>query len=215
MIEDDAELAKLLVKFLERYNMSVINFTDPIRALDSFEINSYSLVILDLTLPTMDGLDVCKALRLKSNIPIIISSARSDTMDKVIGLELGADDYLPKPYEPIELVARVKAILRRESHQFINSSEFEIDKDRMSIKFHSKELNLTLAEYEILNLLLENRGSVVTREYIANNSDSINWNSSDRSIDVIVSRVRAKLNDDSKSPKYIKSIRGIGYKFIV
>ncbi len=214
MIEDDEEITLLLKKYLEQYGITIIGFTKPSSALNSLEIEKYDLIILDLSLPEMDGLDVCKKIRLKCNIPIIISSARSDLSDKVMGLELGADDYLPKPYEPRELVARVKSVLRRYASINSNSSEFSINHDKMQIFKNNEVLDLTQAEYEILKLFIEKKEMVISREFIANNVEAIKWDSSDRSIDVIISRIRHKLNDNPKSPKYIKSIRGIGYKFL-
>jgi two-component system OmpR family response regulator len=216
MIEDDEEITLLLTQFLKKYNMNVTSFSIPTAALNSLSIDNYDLMILDLSLPQMDGLEVCKKVRDVSDIPIIISTARGDLGDKVIGLELGADDYIPKPYEPRELVARINTILRRYKKSSIkdNSKEFEIDETKMIIYRDSNPLDLTLAEYEILKIFITKPQSAISREYIANNVDAIKWDSSDRSIDVIISRIRNKLQDDPKNPKYIKSIRGVGYKFI-
>ncbi len=214
MIEDDEEITLLLKQFLSSYGMNVTGFAKPSSALNSLEIDKYDLIILDLSLPEMDGLDVCKIIRKKYNTPIIISTARGDLSDKVMGLELGADDYLPKPYEPRELVARVKSVLRRYANINNSNSEFQINQEKMQILKNGEVLSLTQAEYEILKLFIEKREMVISREFIANNVEAINWDSSDRSIDVIVSRIRQKLDDDSKNPKYIKSIRGVGYKFL-
>jgi two-component system OmpR family response regulator len=148
-------------------------------------------------------------------IPIIISSARGDTSDKVVGLELGADDYIAKPYEPGELVARIQAVLRRyRKAQEERSEEFRVDRDKMLIYKGGEVLDLTVAEYEVLALLIENRSRVLSRDYILENTSSMHWDSIDRSVDVIISRIRKKLGDEPKSPKYIKSVRGIGYKFV-
>lgn len=216
MIEDDEEITLLLKQFLKKYNMNITSFTAPLSALNSLSIDKYDLMILDLSLPQLDGLEVCKKVREKSNIPIIISTARTDLSDKVIGLELGADDYIPKPYEPRELVARINTVLRRYKGTIIkdDNKEFIVDEEKMQIKKQGNLLELTLAEYEILKLFLEKSQIVISREFIANNVDAIKWDSTDRSIDVIISRIRSKLDDDPKKPKYIKSIRGVGYKFI-
>jgi two-component system OmpR family response regulator len=215
MVEDDEEITMLLTKYLKQYNMNITSFTTPSSALNSLNIDKYDLMILDLSLPELDGLDVCKKVRETSDIPIIISTARSDLSDKVIGLELGADDYIPKPYEPRELVARINTILRRyKGNTKDDNKEFVIDETKMQIIQNNSPLDLTLAEYEILKIFLEKPQNVVSREFIANNVDAIKWDSSDRSIDVIISRIRHKLGDEPKSPKYIKSIRGVGYKFI-
>lgn len=215
MIEDDEEITELLREYLSQYGMSVRGFAKPSLALNSLEIDSYDLIILDLSLPEMDGLELCRVIREKFDTPLIISSARGDLSDKVTGLELGADDYLPKPYEPRELVARIKSLLRRYKKSFIESqSDFRVDEDKMQIFKDDNLLELTLAEYEILKLLIEKRDLVISREFIANNVNSINWDSSDKSINVIISRVRQKIGDNPKNPKYIKSIRGVGYKFV-
>jgi two-component system OmpR family response regulator len=216
LIEDDQEIIEILTAYLKKYNMRVYGYINPLDALESLKIDSYDLVILDLSLPNMDGLDVCKIITEKYAIPIIISTARSDVSDRVVGLELGADDYLPKPYDSRELVARIQSVLRRsrDSITISSSSEFMIDEESMIIYKSSQPLSLTLAEYEILKLFLHKKQMVLSREYIANNVDSIQWQSSDKSIDVIVGRVRNKIGDKPKDSKYIKSIRGVGYKFI-
>jgi two-component system OmpR family response regulator len=215
LIEDDEEIIEILSSYLSKYSMKVYGFTDPLVALESLTIDSYDLVILDLSLPNMDGLEVCKILRQKYHMPIIISTARSDVSDRVIGLELGADDYLPKPYDSRELVARVQSVLRRSKESIQQTSgEFRVDETSMQIYKGSDILDLTLAEYEVLKLFLDKKQMVLSREYIANNVDSIKWDSSDKSIDVIIGRIRNKIDDKPKSPKYIKSIRGVGYKYI-
>ncbi len=211
MVEDDLEIAELLSRFLARYNMDVNSIPTPSNALNALKIDHYDLIILDLSLPEIDGLELCKMIRKSYDTPIIISTARGDLSDKVMGLELGADDYLPKPYEPRELVARIQTVLRRyktvESAQ--KESDFRIDEQRMQITQKGKLLELTLAEYEILRLFMQKSGIVVSRDFIANNVDAIGWESSDRSIDVIISRIRQKIGNDK-----IKTIRGVGYKFI-
>jgi len=211
MVEDDLEIAELLSRFLARYNMDVNSIPTPGNALNALKIDHYDLIILDLSLPEIDGLELCKMIRKEYDTPIIISTDRGDLSDKVMGLELGADDYLPKPYEPRELVARIQTVLRRyktvESAQ--KESDFRIDEQRMQITQKGELLELTLAEYEILRLFMQKSGMVISRDFIANNVDAIGWESSDRSIDVIISRIRQKIGNDK-----IKTIRGVGYKFI-
>lgn len=215
MIEDDPDITRLLTDYLVQYGFELTGFSDPKAALNSLEMDHYDLIILDLSLPHMDGLDVCRHIVAKYPIPIIISTARSSLGDKVIGLELGADDYLPKPYDPRELVARIHSVLRRQKGSTARQEgEFHVDSERMVILKNDTPLKLTQAEYEILKLMIEKRGFVISREFIANNVDVIRWESSDRSIDVIVSRIRQKIGDDSKNPRYIKAIRGAGYKFL-
>jgi len=215
MIEDDAELTQLLSDFLLKYNITVENYEDPYLGISALDIGKYDLLILDLSLPGMDGLDICKEVRKKSNIPIIISSARSDVDDKIVGLMLGADDYLPKPYEPKELHARIISVLRRYQKDFLEPKKKEIltlDKDAMIIKFKDKKLQLTKAEYEILSYLIEKKNCAISRIELINNSLSLDDEKESRSLDVIISRLRQKLGESSKEAKYIHSIRGIGYR---
>jgi two-component system OmpR family response regulator len=211
MIEDDLEITELLSRFLAQYNMHVNGIQTPSSALNALKIDHYDLIILDLSLPEIDGLELCKIIRKSYDTPIIISTARGDLSDKVMGLELGADDYLPKPYEPRELVARIQTVLRRYKtvESIHKDGDFSIDEDKMQIKKDDEILELTLAEYEILSLFIKKIGIVISRDFIANNVDAIGWESSDRSIDVIVSRIRQKIGSD-----YIKTIRGVGYKFV-
>lgn len=214
MIEDDLEITDLLSQFLEKYNMHINGAQTPSSALNMLKLNHYDLIILDLFLPEMDGLELCKIIRKSYDIPIIISTARGDLSDKVIGLELGADDYLPKPYEPRELVARIQTVIRRYKNAEIKHHEdFSVDDEKMQIKQKEKVLDLTLAEYEILRLFIQKTGVVISRDFIANNVDAIGWESNDRSIDVIISRIRHKIADGDKH-EHIKTIRGVGYKFV-
>jgi len=216
MIEDDEDITSLLTQNLERYNMNVTGFELPLDALHHLETNRYDLLILDLSLPQMDGMEVFKNVRAQSDMPVIISSARSDLNDKVNALELGADDYLPKPYDPRELVARIKTVLRRKKATSDEKSIglFSVDEAQMQISFKDSPLQLTPAEYSILLLMIQNTNKVVSREMIIDGADSISYDSSDRSIDVIISRLRHKIEVDTKKPEFIKSVRGIGYKLI-
>jgi two-component system, OmpR family, response regulator len=216
MVEDDTELAGLLTDFLANYSMEVSNYATPKAFLEGVKNHAFDLAIIDLTLPQMDGLEVCKSVRAISELPFIISSARSDISDKLIGLERGADDYLPKPYDPRELVARIQTILRRHKHPLFiaESSRLELDEKKMSVTLDGRALELTVAEFEILKLLITTKGSVLSRDYIAENVSVMRWESGERSIDVVISRIRKKLGDNPKTPEFIKSVKGAGYKFV-
>lgn len=220
MIEDDTELAEILTEYLEQFKIKITNVEEPYLGLSTLATGKFDLIILDLTLPGMDGLDVCHEIRERYDIPIIISSARHDIGDKVMALENGADDYMPKPYNPRELEARIKTILRRNQHSAISKSITEIssniflDEEKHEIVFKEEPLDLTPAEYGILSYIMKKEGGVVSREELIYNIDEINEESSNKSIDVIVGRIRHKLNETPKDPVHIKSIRGVGYKFV-
>ncbi len=222
MIEDDLELAEILSEYLEQFEIDTVTAEEPYIGLSHLNNDKFDLVILDLTLPGLDGLEVCKEIRKRHSIPIIISSARHDLTDKITALENGADDYLPKPYNPLELRARIMSLLRRHHQDFnINSekkqkkteSDLILYEDKMVITHMGKELNLTVAEFEILAYLMKKEGAVVSREELIYNVDAIGEETTNKSIDVIIGRIRNKLNENPKNPKYIHSIRGIGYKF--
>jgi len=217
MIEDDIEFAEILSEYLAQYNVKITNYDDPYLGL-SAGVKNYDLLILDLTLPGMDGLEVCKEVVAKYDIPIIISSARSDVSDKVIGLQIGADDYLPKPYDPKEMYARIQSLIRRYKKVTVaedgkSDSDFRLDEKRHQIFLEDKPLNLTPAEYEILEYMLKQHGFSISREQLVYNCNSLKDKGS-KSLDVIIGRLRSKIGDSSKDPKYIQSVRGIGYKLL-
>ncbi len=219
MIEDDAELAEILTEYLEQFDIKIKNVEDPYLGLPLLSVEKFDLIILDLTLPGIDGLDVCKEIRKESDIPIIISSARHDIMDKVTALENGADDYLPKPYNPRELEARIRTILRRKptitpKDEEKKEKEIVLDEKKQEISLKGEVLDLTAAEYGILSYLMKKEGGVVSREELIYNIEAISEESSNKSIDVIVGRIRHKLGESPKEPKHIKSVRGVGYKFV-
>lgn len=219
MVEDDLELAEVLTKYLKQFNIEVTNYEEPFLALSSLKQNRYDLIILDLTLPGMDGLDVCKTIVKNFDIPIIISSARSDITDKVTALQLGADDYLPKPYDPRELEVRIKTILRRFNQsstlQEVTNKIFVLDENKKEITKNGKYVKLTAGEYEVLSLLLRREGFIVSREDIFENSDLLNQDyENSGSLAVIINRIRHKIEDNPKETKYLHTIRGMGYKFI-
>lgn len=214
MVEDDPDITTLLVNYLKNYGIALNAVSTPSEGLALLESDTFDLIILDLTLPQMDGLELCKEIRLKTDIPILISSARSDINDKVIGLAYGADDYLPKPYEPRELIARIKSVLRRyHPAQEKKNKLFVLNETEQTICYNAFPLSLTRAEYEVLSLLILHSNQTVSREFLSNNSEAISWESSVRTIDVIISRLRQKIENDPKNPRFIHSIRGSGYRF--
>jgi two-component system OmpR family response regulator len=211
MIEDDPEFAELLSEYLSQFDIKVTNFEDPFLGL-SAGVKKYDLMILDLTLPGMDGLEVCEEVVRKYNMPVIISSARSDINDKVQSFELGAYDYLPKPYDPKEMYARIMSILKRlesgKDNNNISKSDFETKGD--TIYFKGNALQLTPAEFEVLTLLVKHQGMTQSREQIINTSGTMSIDSQGKSLDVIISKIRTKLGDN----KRIQAVRGVGYKLV-
>ena len=195
--------------------MEVIGAEDPYIGLSLLTQHKIDLIILDLTLPGMDGLEVIPKIREVSNTPIIISSARDDITDKVIGLERGADDYMPKPYDPRELVTRIKTILRRTTtieEKIEKQVElFVINPKAREIVFKGMPLELTAAEYDILRMLVQHKNGSVSREQLLYESEHIDDDSSIKNIDVIISRVRQKIAKIDSDNIYIKPIRGVGY----
>jgi len=216
LIEDDEQMADLLGRFLEEQQMHVSHVTRPSQAMTILEIEKFDLIILDLSLPEMDGLELCRKIREITDIYIIISTARSDLDDKLIGFENGADDYLPKPYSPKELLARIKSMLKRQGNLKVeeqNESRFKIYEERTQIFFDEEALQLTLAEYEILKLLMKRHAQTVSREEIANSIDSHRFDSGVESINILIGRIRKKL-DPNNYDTFIQTVRGIGYRFV-
>lgn len=213
MIEDDPEFSEFLGEYLAKYNMKITNYEDPFLGLSS-GISNFDILILDLTLPGIDGLEVCEKISKDYDIPIIISSARGDVTDKIMGLQIGADYYLPKPYDPKEMYAVIQSLLRRSKRNIKPLEEdslFLHDESKMQILFNKEALSLTQAEYEVLSTLISKKDGIVSREEIVSKSESLT-DSYSKSLDVIIGRLRSKLNDNPRKPQYIHSIRGLGYK---
>lgn len=207
-------MQSLIVDYLKDYGFIVTAFDNPKDVLEDFKTNNdYSIIILDLMLPFMDGFDLFNKLKEIKNIPIIISTARGDIGNKIHGFELGADDYLAKPYEPRELVLRIESILKRNSTKSFKIGDFTIDKDNRTVLIDDYAIDFTKIEFEIFIYLIENKNKISSREQILN-ATSLDFNTKNRTIDMHISNIRAKIGDDSKNPKYIKSIWGIGYKFV-
>ena len=220
MIEDDLELAEILIEYLDQYNIKVTNYDSPELGISALRIKNYDLIILDLSLPEIDGIEVCKMIRDKYQTPIIISSARSNIGDKIACFSYGADDFMPKPYDTQELIFRIKTILKRCNLEIVNKTEVEKNeifinkKDKMEILKNGESIDLTNAEYHILSYMIKKAGFVISREELLSNVDSIKYESTYKSIDVLIGRVRSKIEENSRKPRHILSIRGIGYKLI-
>ncbi len=217
IVDDDERLTGLLTEYLGRFGYAVRAVGHPEAGLRALKTDPPDLVILDVMLPDLDGLAVCRRIRETSRIPIIMLTARGDVADRIVGLELGADDYLAKPFEPRELVARVQAVLRRGSPHDVDvarAGPVSVNFTTRTATLDGRALSLTTAEFELLGFLVRNRGRVVSRERIIEGTRGINWESFDRSVDVLVSRVRQKLGDDARQSAYIRTVRGVGYSFI-
>ena len=218
LIDDDEKLNALIGEYLGRFNFAVRAVVHPDEGLRAVKVDPPDIVILDVMLPDMDGFAVCRKVRESSRVPIIMLTARGDVADRIVGLELGADDYLPKPFEPRELMARMQAVLRRGptavSEERVRVGPLEVNWTTLSVRLKDQLVLLTPAEFELLGLLVRNRGRVLTRDRIMDETHGIDWEAYDRSIDVLVSRLRQKLGDDPRQPAFIRTIRGIGYRFI-
>ncbi|RXK03859.1 DNA-binding response regulator [Arcobacter sp. CECT 8989] len=215
LVEDDLEFAELIKNFLASRSIETFICDDPFKAL-VLNLKDYDLVLLDLGLPGIDGLEVCKEFRKKSSIPIIISTARGSVSDKILGLQLGADDYLPKPYDPDELYARIISLLRRTKGELEKKKEikraFTIDETLRDIRYKDINLNLTEAQYEIFSVLIKNYQAIISREQIINSCPSIQ-STEGKSLEVIISKIRQKIKEHSSS-KHIISLRGKGYRVV-
>jgi DNA-binding response OmpR family regulator len=218
VIDDDDRLNALLSRYMDRFGFSVHSATDPKAGLRMLKNEPPDILILDVMLPEMDGFAVCRKVRETSRVPIIMLTARGEVMDRVLGLELGADDYLAKPFEPRELVARMQAVLRRgmpsDNNEHLRIGALDVDWSTRSVRLGGRDLGVTTAEFELLGLLVRNRGRVLSRERILDGTRGIDWEAFDRSIDVLISRLRQKLGDDPKHPSFIRTVRGAGYIFI-
>jgi two-component system phosphate regulon response regulator OmpR len=218
VIDDDQKLNALLAEYLTKFGFKV---TAAGRADDGLRIlkrERPDLVILDVMLPGMDGFEVCKEIRKQYAIPIIMLTARGEVTDRIVGLELGADDYLPKPFEPRELVARIQAVLRRGQKdaqtEIKKMGPLTVDFQKHAAVLDGEPVGLTTAEFAILALFIERAGRVRDRDYILDHVRGIEWEVYNRSVDVLISRLRQKLRDDSKHPRFIKTVWGAGYMFI-
>lgn len=215
LIDDDQALAPPLREYFDRFGLELINATHPQQGLELLVSEQPALVILDVMLPDMDGFEVCRTIRKDSSVPIIMLTARGEVMDRVVGLELGADDYLPKPFEPRELVARINNILKRsrqphdEGHR-LHFENLEVDLELQSVTVNGVDPQLTSMEYRLLALLAQRPGKPFSRDEILNELRGVETELFTRSVDILVSRLRQKL----KPTDYIKTVRGSGYSFV-
>jgi two-component system, OmpR family, response regulator RegX3 len=220
LVEDEESITTPLVEALEREGFDTAVSATAGESLEAAERVKPDLVLLDVMLPDGSGFDVCRELRSRSRVPIIMLTARGEETDRVAGLELGADDYVVKPFSARELVARVRAVLRRTAEAgerraegVTEVGEVRLDPARRTVAFHGQELELSRKEFDLLRLLIENAGSVVTRERLIDEVWDTNWFGSTKTLDVHVSGLRKKLGDDSGAPRYIHTVRGVGFRF--
>ncbi len=217
LIDDDAKLAKLLTDFLAPFEIGLVSTIDPTASLGMIRAHQPDIIILDVMMPKMDGFEVCRKIRKKFSTPIIMLSARGESLDQIRGLDLGADDYISKPFEPRELVARIYSLLRRLNRQDgdFERDEFQVLTSQREIYLNGHNLDLTNMEFELLNLFLEQPGTLFSRDEMLKKLKGIEAKIFSRSIDILISRLRQKIEIEPHDPKYIKTIWGKGYMFLL
>ena len=219
IIDDDNELTELLDEFLSEHKFKTKVFHNPMEALSSLKSSVPDLILLDIMMPEMDGFQLLRKIRETLDVPVIMLTAKGEVSDKVVGLELGADDYLAKPFEPRELLARIQSILRRVNSKnsmvdILNFESLDINKIKEEVVLDGKTVSLSTSEFEALLLFANNSNKVLDREFLVENLRGITWQTYDRSVDVLVSRLRNKLGETPARTRFIKTIHGVGYKFI-
>lgn len=220
VVDDEPQIVKVLQLYLDRAGFQVITAEDGQQALSVFDKQRPDFVILDLNLPGMDGLDVCRTIRKSSNVPILMLTARVEEADRLVGLELGADDYVVKPFSPREVVARVRTIFRRteaqpEEHPVLRIADLEIDAEKHTVKEAERLVDLTPTEFNLLITMAKNPGRVFSRLQLLEQSQGDAYEGYERTIDAHIKNLRMKLEPDSRKPKYIQTVFGIGYKLEV
>ena len=218
VIDDDRKLNRLLEQYLGDFGYRVATAVDPAEGLKKLQRHDPDLVILDVMLPGMTGFEVCREIRQRSEVPVIMLTARGEPADRIVGLELGADDYMPKPFEPRELVARIQAVLRR-SQGRISAGELafgalRVDLDRRMAWLDGAPVELTTNEFTVLALLARSPGKVLDRDRILQELRGMDSDAFNRTVDITMSRLRQKLRDDPKTPRFIKTVWGTGYVFV-
>lgn len=219
LIDDDEKLAGLLGNYFERFDLDLVSALRPSVGLEMLKTGDPDLVILDVMLPEQDGFEVCRTIRKTSAVPIIMLTARGEVTDRIVGLEIGADDYLPKPFEPRELVVRIQNVLRRSVPAEADSDELvfkglTLNSERRTVELDGELLELTTMEFELLALFARNPGKALSRDEILNGLRGIDAQIFSRSVDILVSRLRQKLSDTAKQPRFIKTVWGRGYTFV-
>lgn len=217
LIDDDRKLGAMVNDYLVENGFKVIVAANGVQGLECHESQSFDAVILDLMLPDIDGLEICRKIRLRDNIPVLMLTAKGDPFDRVIGLEMGADDYLPKPFVPRELLARLRALLRRSRAErpdaIARFGRLEVDREALEIRLDGKRCDLTAYQYQIVDIMSQAAGRVLSRDYLLTNIQGIDAESFDRSIDVHISRIRSEIEDEPKHPRRVITVRGAGYVF--
>lgn len=220
VVEDEQSLREPLVYILQREGFTVFEAADGPSAITQWKENKPDLILLDLMLPGMSGVDVCREIRTHSSVPIIMVTAKDSEVDKVVGLEIGADDYVVKPYSTRELLARIKAVLRRgigadarSSSSILEAGPIRIDMDRHAVTVNGDPLSLPLKEFELLEYLIENANRVLTRGQIIDRVWGSNYYGDTKTLDVHVKRIRGKIEPDPANPRFLVTVRGLGYKF--
>ena len=218
VVDDEPEIVKLVRAYLERAGFIVVTAYEGQQALAVFRHERPNLVVLDLNLPGMDGLDVCRVMRRDADVPIIMLTARIEETDRLIGLELGADDYVVKPFSPREIVARVRAVIRRTEGvpvrpKMISAAGITVDLTTRIASISGQPLDLTTMEFDLLAVLVGHPGLVFTRMQLLEQTQDVTYEGYERTIDVHVKNLRAKLEDDPRHPRYVKTVYGVGYRF--
>jgi two-component system response regulator RegX3 len=220
IVEDDDSMREALAFLLEREGYDIDVAASGTAAITTFDLRRPDLVLLDLMLPGMSGMEVCKALRTRAATPIIMLTAKDSEVDKVVGLEIGADDYVTKPYSTAELLARIKAVLRRggsaedlDSGSVIEAGGVRMDVDRHTVLVDGRSVTMPLKEFELLELLIRNAGRVLTRGQLMDRVWGADYFGDGKTLDVHIKRIRAKLDGDSNQPSRVTTVRGLGYKF--
>ena len=219
IIDDDADLNALLTEYLGRFGHELRSAITAARGLQELRRELPDLVILDIMLPDIDGLTLCREISGEFDVPIVMLTARGEVADRVMGLEMGADDYLAKPFEPRELVARIQSVIRRSANRAPMAEALEFDglrleKETRRVALDGKAVELTTMEFELLMILMQSHGRVLSRNHLIERLRGIDAEVYDRSIDMLVSRLREKLDDDAQSPRFIKTVRLTGYQFV-